>query len=110
MESKEPDIKVEYGLGATIVTFNDMYILEGGQIDKLKELLTPIIKKTEQGKLLLNFSNVQSLSSAMLGLLLTIHKRMREQGGNMEIWNLNQNIRKVFEITQLTKVFNIHNN
>jgi anti-sigma B factor antagonist len=114
MASKEPYITAEYGPGAdgygpgtTLVTFNDTHILETGQIDKLKELLAPVIKKTDQGKLVLNFSNVQSLSSAMLGLLLTIHKRMREQSGDMEIWNLNKNIIKVFEITQLTKIFNI---
>jgi anti-sigma B factor antagonist len=110
MEYKEPDIKIEEGLDTTFVTFNDMQILEAGHIDKLKELLTPVIKKAANGKLVLNFVNVESLSSAMLGILLTIHKRMREQRGNMELWNLNKNIIKVFEITQLTKIFNIQNN
>jgi anti-anti-sigma factor len=110
MASKEPDISVEYGMDTAIVTFSDKHILESGQIDKLKELLLPIAEKTMHGKLVLDFSNVQSLSSAMLGLLLTIHKRMREQSGDMELWNLNQNIQKVFEITQLTKVFNIQKN
>jgi STAS domain. len=110
MKPKEPDINVEYGMDTTFVTFNDMSILESEQIDKLKKLLTPIVEKTKDGKLVLNFVNVQSLSSAMLGLLLIIHKRMCEHKGNMEIWNLNQNIQKVFEITQLTKIFNIQNN
>ena len=110
MEPEEPGIKVEYGLDTTYVTFNDVSILESGYIEKLKQLLTPIVAKTKNGKLVLNFANVQSFSSAMLGLLLIIHKRMCEHKGNMEIWNLNQNIQKVFEITQLTKIFNIQKN
>jgi anti-anti-sigma factor len=110
MEPKEPSITVDYGLDAAFVTFNDTSILESGQIDKLKGLLIPIVEEIVHGRLVLNFCNVQSLSSAMLGLLLIIHKRMREKEGNMEIWNINQNILKVFEITQLTKIFNIQNN
>lgn len=107
MEIKEPDIKVEYITGSTFVTFNDMSILDGQQIDKLKALFIPIIEKNKKGKMVLNFLNVQSVSSAMLGLLLTIHKRVQEQEGKLELWNINKNIYKVFEITQLTKVFNI---
>jgi anti-sigma B factor antagonist len=107
MEPKEPGIKVENGLGVIFVTLNDVNLMEGWQIDKLKELLTPVIKKAKQEKLVLNFMNVQAVSSALLGLLLIVHKRMIEQKGTLEIWNPSQNIQKVFEITQLTKVFNI---
>jgi anti-sigma B factor antagonist len=107
VEPEESNIKVEYGMGITFVTFNDMCIVEADQIEKLKSLFMPIIEKTKQGKLVLNFSNVQSLSSASLGLLVIIHKKIREQGGNLELCNLSQNILKVFKITQLTKVFNI---
>jgi anti-sigma B factor antagonist len=100
-------IKVEYGAGETIVTIDDWYIITEQKIDKLKELLIPLVEKTKQGKLVLNFSKVESVASSLLGLLLIIHKKIHDQQGNMEIWNLNKNIQKVFEITQLTKIFKI---
>jgi anti-anti-sigma factor len=107
MQFEDPVIKVEYGAGETIVTLDDWYIVTENKIDKLKELLIPIVEKTKQGKLVLNFSKVESVASSLLGLLLIIHKKIREQQGDMEIWNLSRNIQKVFEITQLTKVFKI---
>jgi anti-anti-sigma factor len=47
------------------------------------------------------------MTSAMLGLLVRIHKRVGERGGQLELRNLDNNLHKIFEITQLTKVFNI---
>jgi Anti-anti-sigma regulatory factor (antagonist of anti-sigma factor) len=107
MSFEDSIIKVEYGAGETIVTIDDWYITTDRKIDKLKELLIPIVEKTKQGKLVLDFSKVESIASSLLGLLLIIHKKVVEQQGNMEIWNLNKNIQKVFEITQLTKIFKI---
>jgi anti-anti-sigma factor len=107
MQFEDSIIKVEYGAGETIVTLDDWYIVTENKIEKLKELLIPLVEKTKQGKLVLNFSKVESVASSLLGLLLIIHKKIHEQDGDMEIWNLNPNIQKVFEITQLTKVFKI---
>jgi Anti-anti-sigma regulatory factor (antagonist of anti-sigma factor) len=107
MSFEDSVIKVEYGAGETIVTIDDWYITTDRKIDKLKELLIPIVEKTKQGKLVLDFSKVESIASSLLGLLLIIHKKVLEQQGNMEIWNLTKNIQKVFEITQLTKIFKI---
>jgi anti-anti-sigma factor len=100
-------IKVEYLPGVTKVVFDDWYIFKETQIEQLKQLLMPLAENTKQGCLALDFAKVESIASSFLGLLVILHKKMREQGGNMELWNLCQNIQKVFEITQLTKVFKI---
>lgn len=103
----ESNIKIECGLGITFITFNDESILEEHQIKKLEDAIVPIINKNSDGELNLNFCHVQFMSSSVLGLLVKIHKKVCELGGHLKLLNVNENIYKVFKITQLTKIFDI---
>jgi anti-anti-sigma factor len=107
MEPNEPRVKIEYGTEFSIATFLDENILEDAQIKKLEQALLPAVKKNEERKFILNFENVRFMSSAFLGLLVKVHKRVIEAGGHLQLYNLDPKIYKVFEITQLTKVFDI---
>ncbi len=107
MEQEHTPIKAEYGIDLTFVTFEDENILDEGQIRELQKSLESVIEKNKDGRLVLNFANVKFMTSAMLGLLVRIHKRVGERGGQLELRNLDVNLYKIFEITQLTKVFNI---
>ena len=107
MEQGQPRIEVEYGLDVTFVTFTEEKILEEEQIKELREALEAVIEKNENKKLILNFANVKFMTSAVLGLLVRVHKKVVELGGKLQLSNLNSNLRRVFEITQLTKVFDI---
>ncbi|HUU18868.1 MAG TPA: STAS domain-containing protein [Sedimentisphaerales bacterium] len=107
MEDEQTRIKVEYGSEFTIVTFNDENILNEEQIRELQESLEPIIEKNKDKQMVMNFANVRFMTSAMLGLLIRVHKRITEHGGQLRLCNLEPSLRKVFEITQLTKVFDI---
>lgn len=106
MESKER-ITVENGTDVTIVTFEDETILEDQQIRKLERSLMPVIRNNPDKRLVLNFVKVKFMSSAFLGLLVKVHKRVIEAGGHLQLFNLDPKIQKVFEITQLVKVFDI---
>ncbi|UCE49547.1 MAG: STAS domain-containing protein [Phycisphaerales bacterium] len=107
MEQEQVQIDVEYGMDVTFVTFEEEKILDEGQISRLQEAFEPIIEKNGDNKLILNFTNVKFMTSAVLGLLVRVHKKVIEQNGTMQLSNLDSNLRRVFEITQLTKVFDI---
>jgi anti-sigma B factor antagonist len=107
MEQEPSKIMVEYGTNVTFVTFIEERIVDEEQIRQLKESLEPVIEKNEDNKLILNFSNVRFMTSALLGLLVRIHKSVCELGGRLQLSNLDSNLYKIFEITQLTKVFDI---
>ena len=107
MEQEQSRITTEYGIDLTFVTFEDEKILEEAQIMELQKEIEPVIDKNKDNQLVLNFANVRFMTSAMLGLLVRIHKRVGERGGQLELRNLDNNLHKIFEITQLTKVFNI---
>ena len=107
MKQEDDRLKIEFGTEVTIVTFEDETILEGSQIKKLEQTLLPIIKEKGEHKLVLNFANVRYMSSAFLGLLVKVHKRIIDMNGHLQLCNLDPKIHKVFEITQLTKIFDI---
>ncbi len=106
MQSKEK-INVENGRDVTIVTFEEENILEDQQIRKLERALLPVVRDNQQKKLVLNFVKVKFMSSAFLGLLVKVHKRVIEADGALQLYNLDPKIQKVFEITQLVKIFDI---
>ena len=107
MEQEKSGIIVESGMDVTIVTFTEERIVEEEQIRELQESFGPIIEKNEEKELILNFVKVKFMTSALLGLLVRIHKKVCELGGRLRLSNLDPNLRKVFEITQLTKIFEI---
>ncbi len=106
MQLKEK-INVENGTDVTIVTFEEENILEDQQIRKLERALLPVIRDNQNKRLVLNFVKVKFMSSAFLGLLVKVHKRVIEAGGTLQLFNLDPKIQKVFEITQLVKIFDI---
>jgi len=107
MGQEQSRIIVESGMDVTIVTFTEERIVDEEQIRELQESFGPIIEKNQDKELILNFANVKFMTSALLGLLVRVHKKVCELGGRLRLSNLNSNLRKVFEITQLTKVFEI---
>ena len=76
MASIKPRISVEYAGNATIVSFTDEKILEEKDIKALQESIMSVIEQAEQINLILDFGNVRFLSSAVLGLLIRISKRI----------------------------------
>ena len=107
MGTEQPGIIVESGMDVTIVTFTEERIVDEEQVRGLQESFGPIIEKNQDKELILNFVNVKFMTSALLGLLVRIHKKVRELGGRLRLSNLDSNLRKVFEITQLTRIFEI---
>jgi len=104
-----PRVSVEYAEKATIVSFVDEKILEEMDIRALQETIMSVIESASGGiNMVLDFGNVRFLSSAVLGLLIRISKRIYEMDGELKLCNINPKIYEVFKITRLTKTFDIY--
>jgi len=109
MTGIKPGISVEYAGNATIMSFTDEKILEEKDIQALQESIMSVIGQAERINLILDFGNVRFLSSAVLGLLIRISKRIYERDGQLRLCNINPKIYEIFKITRLTKTFDIYN-
>ncbi|MBN1508967.1 MAG: STAS domain-containing protein [Sedimentisphaerales bacterium] len=107
MAPNEPAVTVGCGTDVTIATFNELSIVDEQQIRKIEAELLAILADDGDKRLILDFQNVEFMSSAFLGLLVKVHKRVVEAGGRLQLYNLDPRIRKVFEITRLAKIFEI---
>jgi anti-sigma B factor antagonist len=58
-------------------------------------------------KFLIDFSNTGYIDSSGLGVLVSLSKKIREQGGELRLANLNEDLRTLFELTKLDTLFNI---
>lgn len=93
--------------GIKIVEFSDRKILDELCILEIQEELSRIVDQAPGLKLVLSFKNVEHLSSAALGMLITLRKRVEESGGKLRLSDINPQIYEVFKITRLNKVFDI---
>lgn len=90
-----------------VIRFVDYKILNETNIQALGQELFRVVEKEGHHKLLLNFSNVQFLSSAALGKLILLDKKVKANNGKLKLSNISPEVYEVFAITKLNKLFDI---
>lgn len=108
MASENSRLRVRVDGGITQVSFVDRNILDEANIQSIGDELTSLIDGAGEPKLLISFQNVDHLSSAALGTLITINNRVRARGGQLRLADIDPQIHEVFVITKLTRLFQIH--
>ena len=91
-----------------VVAFADRKILEELSIREIEDELFALVSATPAIRLLLDFSNVEHLSSAALGMLINLQKEVGKQSGTLKLADIRPQIYEVFKITRLSKMFDIH--
>jgi len=66
-----------------------------------------MVDADDRKKIVLDFSNVEYLSSAALGKLITLDKKVKSAKGKLRLCNIRPDIYEVFAITRLNKLFDI---
>lgn len=80
---------------------------------RLDTATAPQLERAAEGrleglqKLVLDFSNLDYISSAGLRVLLAFRRTMEEQEGTVVVTSVTENVREVFAITGLNKILNI---
>ncbi len=101
-------LRVQSIEGITQVEFIDRNILDEANIQAIGDEISELIDRADVPNLLLSFSNVDHLSSAALGALITINNKVKDKGGSLRLANIDPQIYEVFMITRLNKLFDIH--
>ena len=91
----------------TVVHFRDQRIIEDLGIQEMGQELFHLVEGENRKKLLLNFSSVSFMSSAALGKLITLDKKVKAKGGVLKLCSIRPEIYEVFAITRLDRLFDI---
>jgi len=73
---------------------------------ELRKAFDAVIKRNEL-KIVVDFSGVSYIDSSGLATLIEMLQRLKKAGGAMRFCGMNENIKSVFEITKLHKLFQI---
>lgn len=91
----------------TVVRFVDRRILDATSIEELGDELFGLVEEQNRHKLLINFTDVEFLSSAALNKLIILDKKVKTCSGTLVLTDLRPEINEVFAITRLDQLFKI---
>jgi len=90
-----------------VVNFTTTQVLDELNVQQLGQELMDLVEKRYMVKLVLNFENVKFLSSAVLGKLISLNKRLAAEKGRLAFCHIREDIMQVFKITRLDKLIPI---
>jgi anti-sigma B factor antagonist len=93
--------------GVCVVGFQDRKILDAAAIQELGDELASLVEQDGHKRVLLDFTNVDFLSSAALNKLIVLDRKAKAASGVIKLCNLKPELREVFVITRLIQLFDI---
>ena len=103
------DIKVDIKEGEGCNILNVCGDVDVYTSPKVKESINALIEK-EIYNIVVNLEDVRYVDSTGLGVLIGALKRVKEHNGNIVLVCTNPQIKKIFQITGLVKIFSIFAN
>jgi anti-sigma B factor antagonist len=88
----------------TVVAVEDELV-----VGNRRELKDEVLSRLGEGddKFVLDFEDASYIDSSGLGVLVSLSKRIREQGGELRLAGLDDDLRTLFELTRLDTLFQI---
>jgi len=98
---------------AEVKKINDVMLVElVGSLDvslqsDMKDKLSKIFSENQNGDVVLDFQKVNFIDSSCLGVLVSLARKLRETKSDIKLTNLTEDVRSIFQITRLDKIFEI---
>jgi len=99
-------------MGFQVEKVNDVLVVDvEGQliVGNRQELKQKVLEELDNGekKFVVDFEKTGYIDSSGLGVLVSLSKKVREQGGELRLANLNEDLKTLFELTKLDTLFQI---
>jgi anti-sigma B factor antagonist len=88
----------------TVVGFGGREIIDSVSVADCRDELQELISEHGCRSLALDLTGVRIVPSGLLGLLASVHQK----GVEVHLYNANDDVREVLEITQLDRVLHLH--
>lgn len=81
--------------------------LDQETLDHIHDQLLALADEPSESDLLLDFGNVEYLTSTALGMLVSLHKKLLARGRHMTAGNLSPQVHEVFTVTKLNEFLDL---
>jgi anti-sigma B factor antagonist len=94
--------------GVLVVYIPDVRLTDDSRIEGLGAEIITLINRSDVSRILLNFRNVKFMGSAMIGKIIQVNKKCKEEKVDMRVCDLNDNLLEVFRLMKLDKILQIY--
>jgi anti-anti-sigma factor len=108
LQLDRPPMKVETAREVTVVHFTGCKVsLDEETLYRIQDELLALADEPSESDLLLDFGNVDYLTSTALGTLVGLKKKLLATGRHLTVGNLNPQVHEVFTVVKLDKFFDL---
>jgi anti-sigma B factor antagonist len=107
MSTSASNLAVHTIAGAHVVEFTRADLTDAALIKTIGDDIYHVVRRLDQPKVVVDFQNVERLSSAALGMLIALDKVITRQSGQLRIANVREDVLEIFKITRLDNVMPI---
>ena len=107
VQPKTPWLTAEQLGDVTLVKLTANTILDEDMVQTIGQQLLRLAEERERPQLVLDFTNVERLTSTLLGKLILLHKKVAAANGRLVLYGLSADINNLFDILRLNRLFNI---
>ena len=100
-------VRIEESGDITVVHLHEHRIGEALEIEALGRELNGLAEETRRKKILLDFSNVESLSSLFLGKLISLSGKLATHGAALRLCNIRPPVLEAFLTCKFDRMFDI---
>lgn len=80
------------------------------KLQRLSHELGTIVDEPQRKRLVIDLGSVAFLTSTGMGTMISLKKKVQAGGGSIKLCSLNPDIRSLFSITQVDRLFDIEEN
>jgi anti-anti-sigma factor len=97
-------LQVEQVGPVTVVTFASPYILDEEEVRGVADQLMEIVEAMRRRYLVLNFGRVRRLTSGLIGVLISLSRKVQVRRGRMVMCGLQPELREAFNLVNLPQL------
>jgi anti-sigma B factor antagonist len=101
-------MKVEQAGELTVVRFTLAEIMHVEVIASVGDALFALVEDEGRRVLLLDLGAVRNLSSAMMGKLVALHRKLLALDGRLALCRINPEVQRTFDLCQLPRLLHIY--
>ena len=91
-----------------VLAIDAAQLLDAAVIEQCYREIAAALDGCEESHVLVDFSRVNFMSSMALGMLIRVNKKCKEYKVTLKLCGIAPDIRQVFKITGMDKIFEIH--
>jgi len=100
----QANLMIQREMDITVVDLQDARIFDVLHVESIAEQLYKLVDQMDRRKLILDFSKVQHMGSAAIGMLLTLNQKSKAIKGKLFLCAVRPDIMKIFTLMKLHKV------